>query len=327
MKHRRLIFVPTAAILLSCTTVSTELPDISDELVQSEKRQQVKIALTRQQDYLLRLATVAKPILTENAELCPRVRPYYGIITHSEKSYSKHILEDVQSEFGLTETDIVLHIIPNSPAEQAGLKAGDILLGEDGDPISAQALRKMDIGDDGRQNVTISREGNTQSLVIETVPACNYSLGLRSTNTVNAFATGRSIAVTTGMMDFVKTDEELAAIIGHELAHNTLGHIRKITTNYIFSGFATRYTRPFESESDYVGLYYAARAGYNIENVEEIWRRIGAQNARSIGRAKTHPTTPDRFLRLKAAFIEIENKRAAGEPLLPNFKDKTKSAS
>ena len=87
------------------------------------------------------------------------------------------------------------------------------------------------------------------------------------------------------------------------------------------SGFATRYTRPFESEADYVGLYYMVRAGFNPDNVEAFWRRLAEVDPRSVNRAKTHPTFPDRYVRLAAAREEILSKQAAGEPLLPNFKE------
>ena len=110
-------------------------------------------------------------------------------------------------------------------------------------------------------------------------------------------------------------------ILGHELAHNTQGHIPKIVRTYIFSLGGTRYARPFESEADYVGLYYMARAGYSMDGVEDFWARLALVSPRNTNRAKTHPSTPERAVRISAARDEIEAKIAAGEPLLPNYKD------
>ena len=120
-------------------------------------------------------------------------------------------------------------------------------------------------------------------------------------------------------MDFAQSDDELALIVGHELAHNTMGHIRKSITNYIISFGGTRYIRPFESEADYVGLYYLIRAGYSPRGVEDFWQRLATVAPKGINRAKTHPTFPDRFLRIRAAQDEMLEKQKTGAPLIPNF--------
>ena len=98
-----------------------------------------------------------------------------------------------------------------------------------------------------------------------------------------------------------------------------MGHIRKIISNLVLTGFNTKYTRPFESEADYVGMYYLNRAGYSDDNVEDFWRRLSTINPKSITHAKTHPTLPDRYLRIAATREEIRQKKASGEDLIPNF--------
>ena len=157
------------------------------------------------------------------------------------------------------------------------------------------------------------------TLTVEPVQACNYNLRLTNSTAINAYADGRNLTITTGMMDFAESDSELALIVGHELAHNTMGHIRKSITNFIVSFGGTRYTRPFESEADYVGLYYLTRAGYSPQGVEAFWQRLATLAPRSINRAKTHPTFPDRYLRIQAAREEVLAKQKNGTPLIPNF--------
>ena len=48
---------------------------------------------------------------------------------------------------------------------------------------------------------------------------------LTQDNIVNAFADGKKIIMTQGIVDYAKDDNELALVIAHELAHNDRGHL------------------------------------------------------------------------------------------------------
>jgi len=261
------------------------------------------------------------PALQHNADLCKKIGYDIGVSTHNFKSYSKALRPAAAREWGVTDKHSVKYVRPRSPADYAGLKQGDHIIGPNGEALSARSKGLQKLLAQGQAELSIRRGNEVKSVAISSDPICAYSVHLRMNPTVNAYATGRAIIVTSGMMDFAKTDEELALIVGHELAHNTMKHIRKSVTNAVLSGMAHRYTRPFESEADYVGLYYLVRAGYNPDNVESIWRRMASINPRSVARAKTHPTFPDRFLRIRAAQDEIKAKKLAGLPLIPNFVD------
>lgn len=309
----------TLTLLTGCASLSTRLPDVNFKDIEAEQiRQEVAVFqdLTR---YTARLHKVAAPILLENTELCKKTGPFIGVKTHTLKSYSKPLRQAAKRELGASHIPKIIFVETGSPAEQAGLKRGDILLGPDGRPVATfnQAVLNPIAGI--KQTLRYEHQGGTYETNVIPVQRCAYSVRLSSSPVINAFANGKTITVTTGMMDFTKTDSELALIIGHELAHNTMGHIRKIAGNLILSGMNTKYSRPFESEADYVGLYYLARAGYDMDNVEQVWRRLARVNPKSVARAKTHPTYSDRFLRLAAARKEIITKRNAGTPLIPNF--------
>jgi len=221
---------------------------------------------------------------------------------------------------GAKEQPTIFHIVPGSPADKAGLREGDILLNVESNPARENDEKFWSQLKSGSEtSINIERDGTRQSVQITADEICRYNLRLRSSIAINAYADGRNITVTSGMMNFAANDDELAMIVGHELAHNSMGHIRKIIGNRILSGNATRFTRPFESEADYVGLYFQVRAGYSPDKVENFWRRLSAVNPKSVARAKSHPTFPDRFLRLAAAREEIEKKQEAGVALYPNF--------
>lgn len=177
---------------------------------------------------------------------------------------------------------------------------------------------------------------------------CVYKIHLKEEKTVNAYADGKDIYVTTAMMNFAKSDEELATILGHEYAHNLMGHVDAqmknalagrlvgmtldilaaaggVGTGSIFSDAGAHigglsYSQAFENEADYIGVYIMAHAGYDIQNAPNIWRRFSVKDGgQGIYTSTTHPTNPHRFLALSKAIQEIEHKRRQKMALIPDF--------
>lgn len=306
-------------VLVGCAGLDTRLPEISALDLAAETQMQEATALRQIEDKSERLLRVGWPILTANVELCPKSRPAIGVKMHSLKSYPKRLRSSAGRVLGADDTLRILHITKGGPADVSGLQRGDIILDDNGQTAGLDSEAWTELLRDNTLNVRRGKE--TLSVAVDPVSVCDYALKLSSSGAINAYADGRNITMTTAMMDFVESDEELALIIGHELGHNTMGHIRKIVGNFIFSFGGTRYTRPFESEADYVGLYYLERAGYSTQGVEDFWRRLAKVSPKSINRAKTHPTFPDRYLRIQASRDEIDAKQSDGKPLLPNFKN------
>jgi len=304
--------------LPSCAGLDTRLPDIAAADLEAEKQSQETQALKQLELDSGVLLNVGWPVLTENADLCPKTRPSIGIKTHKLRSYGKRIRGAAARVLEADDMPRIFHIADGSPAALAGFKRGDIIVDETGEPakLSGESW-EADLADN---QVQVKRGDATLDLNVKAVLACDYNLRFSQSSAINAYADGRNIIVTAGMIDFVESDSELALIVGHELAHNTMGHIPKTIANYIITLGGTRYTRPFESEADYVGLYYMERAGYSSEGVEKFWQRLATVAPKSINRAKTHPTFPERYLRIRAARAEIQEKKNANEPLLPNFK-------
>lgn len=307
--------------LSACAGLDTRLPDIAAADLAAETQYQKTQALRTIESNAGVLLNAGWPVLTKNADLCPKVRSAIGVKTHSLKSYPKHLRSAASEVLGADDNPRIFHIADGSPAAFAGFKRGDIILNDKGEPDRLDSHGWDTVLADNMVN--IRRGGENMSIKVQSTTVCDYNLRLSSSGAINAYADGRNITVTAGMMEFTQSDEELALIIGHELGHNTMGHIRKILGNYIFSLGGTRYARPFESEADYVGLYYMVRAGYSPERVEAFWQRLAKVAPRNISRAKTHPTFPDRYLGIQAARKEILAKQAAGQPLIPNFITKT----
>ena len=80
------------------------------------------------------------------------------------------------------------------------------------------------------------------------------------------------------------------------------------------------HSKAFEREADYVGMYYMARAGYDISNVENFWRRMAIEGNSAVMKANlTHPTSPERFVSIEKTKNEIIEKRNNNIALRPNL--------
>ena len=118
-----------------------------------------------------------------------------------------------------------------------------------------------------------------------------YTIYVIKDEQINAFTVGGLIYVTSGMMGFVENDDELACVIGHEIAHNEQGHIaynlkkHKISTGLFgdemgseLAGLNRMFSQGFnqkkETESDFYGIGYAFRAGYKACESITVWKRM-----------------------------------------------------
>jgi predicted Zn-dependent protease len=84
---------------------------------------------------------------------------------------------------------------------------------------------------------------------------------------------------------------------------------------------ARAFSVQFEREADYVGAYYAARAGYDVATAAQIWRALSLESPQSIRIAVTHPITPARFVQMQKVAAEIADKKQRHLPLVPEMKE------
>ena len=239
------------------------------------------------------------------------------------------------------EAALIIGVIAESPAARAGIQAGDLLLKVGKRKTSsprkaAAALKKLKPG--ATATLLLEREGVqlTRKVLLEEKPYL-ARFNVIDKAEVNARAEpGLRILVTSGLLRFVNSDDELAVVLAHELAHLTEGHVVKGIGTNIFAGLIgiaagvavdvvipgaggvisrvttagirAPFSRDFEREADYVGLQYVHRAGYKLEAGIQFWDRFATELTKSLSRSffNTHPTSPERLLRLKKAIQEIE---------------------
>ena len=159
-----------------------------------------------------------------------------------------------------------------------------------------------------------------------------------SPDTVNAFALpNRRIGVFTGLLAITANNDQLAAVIGHEIAHVRLSHAQErinrgivpnvlsgvaklpgavtdidvlerggeITSGAIRVGTVLPFGRAQELEADREGLAYMAKAGFDPEEAANFWRRMAEVQSRSIEVLSTHPSSDHRVRELEKAVREL----------------------
>lgn len=151
-----------------------------------------------------------------------------------------------------------------------------------------------------------------------------WEVNLIGSPQINAFCMpGGKIAFYTGILEQLKlSDDEVAMVMGHEIAHalrehararmgkNTatgiganligqlfgLGQLGQTVTNYGAQLLTLQFSRSDESEADLVGMELAARAGYDPRAGVTLWQKMGAANKGAPPQwLSTHPSGNSRI--------------------------------
>lgn len=153
-----------------------------------------------------------------------------------------------------------------------------------------------------------------------------WEVNVFKSDEVNAFCmAGGKMAVNTGLIEKLKiTDDELAAVMGHEIAHALREHVREqmsqqqtlgvvgigaviggallgvnvdpnLTQTGLQVAFGLPHSRNAEVEADDIGLELSARAGYNPKAAITLWQKMGALGGgRPPAFLSTHPSPESR---------------------------------
>ncbi len=238
-----------------------------------------------------------------------------GILLHDVQSYAR--ADAIRSAFGLTGDIGIQAVSPFSPAFAAGIRQNDTLLEIDG--VAVDDLRSVD-GDwqrtarlrdmldrsasDGSVELSWRDASDTmQTRKISAVQACSSTIELRS-DSKEAAADGKRILIGEKFAGLEYEDDELAAILAHELAHNLLGHIGSEGED----GKPVMRTRQAERQADRLMPWLLANALYDPNAAVRMINRWGPRHSGGIFRKRTHDSWQDRrdMIAEEVAMIEVE---------------------
>ena len=152
---------------------------------------------------------------------------------------------------------------------------------------------------------------------------------------------GGKIVVYEGLLPYTENETALAIVLGHEIAHAVAKHSAEQLTkqnnqsvltqvigtagkmvggtagtivqagasvagNYAFPLMNLKYSRSNESEADYMGLIFAAMAGYNPEEAIPFWKRMASGSSNSSDFLSDHPSDEKRIAALEKEMPEAK---------------------
>ena len=204
-----------------------------------------------------------------------------------------------------------------------------------GRQLAAEIERQVKLLDDPTINEYVNRVG--QNIVRNSDAKVPFTIKVVESDEINAFALpGGFFYVNTGLILAADDESELAAVMGHEIAHVAARHGTKQASKaelinfasipLIFmggvGGFALRqaagfliplqflqFSRGDEAEADYLGLQYLYKTGYDPGAAVSFFEKLQAKESAKPGSVSkmfsTHPPTGDRIEMTKKNIEQI----------------------
>ena len=169
-----------------------------------------------------------------------------------------------------------------------------------------------------------------------------WEFNLVKSDEINAFCMpGGKIVVYEGIMKLFDNDDELAVVLGHEVAHAVAKHSNERMSQQILQqygaaalsiglsgqsyavqnvasqvygigsqvGVMLPFSRKHESEADYMGLVLMTMAGYNPDYAVTFWKKMAAKSGGSSNELmSTHPSDARRISDIQKSLPEIKSK-------------------
>ena len=200
------------------------------------------------------------------------------------------------------------------------------------------------------QSEMVTRVGKALAMATETYLKNNgmesdiknyaWEFSLVANTEVNAFCMpGGKIVVYEGLMKMVSSEDELAVVIGHEVAHAVAKHsnermsqqiLAQYGSNVLNSALANKsaavqsvagqvfglgaqygvmlpFSRKQENEADYMGMVLMSMAGYNPDMALTFWQKMSAGGGASVPELlSTHPSDETRINNIKKNLPKIK---------------------
>ncbi|MEJ6594593.1 M48 family metallopeptidase [Parasphingorhabdus sp.] len=259
-----------------------------------------------------RMNAIGYRLVDANAAYCDQKTARTGLLLNDVAQYADQ--KTARSALGFDGSIGITAVAPDSPAETAKLSPGNTLRAINNMPID-----EIDIDDpqlsreqpvyrriaainralekalaENNVQLTISQDGINRTVPIKPVLTCLGQFQIRVSADRNATADGKLVSVSSRLSEYFLNDDEFAAVIAHELAHNLLKHRDKLDAQSVNRSFfgqlgkSAGQIKSAEIEADQLSVWLMANAGYDPQAAVRFWTRYGKEHGKGIFSASTH---------------------------------------
>ena len=303
-----------AKVKLDAVVEKADTPNMTDEAV-------IRFSdiLAQYQALNTRLENVAARLQMTNATLCPVTVRDAGFTVHTLTDYPERLQQVARGLLSVDESLSVRTVREGSTAARAGLRAGDKLIGVNGQRFVSgatqqkfyeRAITSAFVNPSARLTVArmdASGEQTVMSFKLKPETICGYPAHVVFDEYVNGHTDGRAVWITSELMRTVEDDVNLALIVAHEMAHAMASHLELNPSDEA--------RKVLELQADSMALVMLSRAGFDIERAIGYWSRADNPQRLSQSRSDTHPNITQRLNNFERAKAAIDITLRAGEPL------------
>ena len=270
-----------------------------------------------------RMASTVNRLAIANAPLCDRTMPATGLVIHAVDQYSQADRAAARAYFGFPAPVAVESVIADSPAARAGIAAGSGLLEIGGKPVPGSEAKGavttnrdqteamvLALPVDAAISVKITDGDIVRTIAIEPLTACRTTSEVRYASNLLGIADGERIQIGDKFLASA-SDDDLAVIVAHELAHNILHHNDRLAAanakRGLFGEFgrSQRLRKQAETDADRLSVYLLANAGFDPAIAPNFWRGPGRRIDVGIFRSRIYTSAQDRSKLMEAEIARI----------------------
>ena len=266
-----------------------------------------------------RLWHIVFPLSVAAAESC---------VFKREDTYGFFLREDAPGQGQGASSNVLVRFVHRQlPAGKAGMAVGDAILSINGDPVT---FPRTETVSSQIQRLTRARiqpltlgllHGKSEHEInLWSVPSCRMNVKLVTSPIINAFSDGSNIVLTTGLLGFVRSPDQLAWVISHEVGHHVLEHAESAKLQIMLNRFlgSTVGERPMgmrqidlERQADVFAADLMTRAGFDLREGRRLlgWLQVLQAPPDENNLTRSHPTNEERLEALDKMIRELDEKK------------------